>query len=274
MKPLIKIFSVVLSLLFFSLVLSPRLSANSVQADCKEARPEAPPILVTAEPADKSVKLAWIEAKDPVTYYLLRYGKSKENFEYGIANIGGKGTNSFTVGELENGVKYYFQVRAGNGCKPGKFSNTLTAMAGTPEASEQLANAKRPKNLSIYKTVLGASIAVQQEVKAEITPVIHKTSPTQLANYCAFNCFSWPLLVGEIAMLFVFFYFARKQSIIKPIFSILIPIFLYIVFYKIHGGCNSYKFLCRYFLPLSAMIYLVIFLTYKHHFIKSRTKTT
>jgi hypothetical protein len=44
--------------------------------------------------------------------------------------MGGQGTTSYTVGNLATGKKYYFVVRAGNGCTPGTFSNELSAVAG------------------------------------------------------------------------------------------------------------------------------------------------
>lgn len=234
---------------------------NTVNAGCKESRPASPPVLLSAVSQDRSVTLVWTEAQDPVTYYLVRYGLSKQNLEYGNPNIGPRGTTSFTVGELTNGIKYYFQVMAGNGCKPGKFSNTITAVPGGISTTSQ----KLPGNLSIYKQVLGdatsSAIKKTKEVK-------HTSSSTSINTQkaCAFACQSWPLLVGEAIALLLFFYLAHRHSLIKPVFSAVIPVFVYILFYRINGTCTSYKFLCKYFVPLNIIIYISIFLMQKYKF--------
>jgi hypothetical protein len=77
-----------------------------------------------------SITLTWIDASNPVTYYLVSYGLSSGNYIYGNPNIGGQGTTSFTVGGLTTGKKYFFVVRAGNGCMPGVFSHEVSAVAG------------------------------------------------------------------------------------------------------------------------------------------------
>lgn len=232
-----------------------------VNAACKESRPTSPPVLLSAVSQDRSVTLVWTEAQDPVTYYLVRYGLSKQNLEFGNPNIGPRGTSSFTVNELTNGIKYYFQVMAGNGCKPGEFSNTLTAVAG----GEAKQTSKGPGNLSIYKQVLGdatsSAIKKTKEVK-------HTSSPTSINTQktCAFACGSWPLLVGETIALLLFFYFAHRYSFIKPVLSVVIPVFTYILFYRINGSCSSYKFFCKYFVSLNIIIYISLFILQKYQF--------
>ena len=107
---------------------------NQVSANhCTDPKPNSAPILTGAVAGEDSVTLAWIEAQDPVTYYLVAYGRSKTEIEYGNPNIGGRGTTAYTVGGLTRGIKYYFKVRAVNGCKPGKFSNKLSAVPGFRE---------------------------------------------------------------------------------------------------------------------------------------------
>lgn len=234
---------------------------DRANAACKESRPTSPPILLSAVSQDRSVTLIWTEAQDPVTYYLVRYGLSKQNLEFGNPNIGPRGTYSFTVNELTNGLKYYFQVMAGNGCKPGEFSNTLTAVpGGIPTTSQKL-----PSNLSIYKQVLGdatSSAIKKTKEKKQISSITNIN--TQKA--CAFTCQSWPLLVGETIALLLFFYLAHRYSSIKPIFSVVIPVFAYILFYRINGECTSYKFSCKYFVPINIIVYISIFIVNKYKF--------
>ena len=95
---------------------------------CNERVPQ-PPILMTTIPGENSVTLKWIESNDPLTYYLVAYGTDPKRYEFGNPNIGGVGTNEYTVVGLSADTTYYFAIRAGNGCASGEFSNQLP---GTP----------------------------------------------------------------------------------------------------------------------------------------------
>lgn len=77
-----------------------------------------------------SITITWTDATDPVSYYLVSYGISSGQYIYGNPNVGAQGTTSYTVGGLATGKRYYFVVRAGNGCSPGAFSNELSEVAG------------------------------------------------------------------------------------------------------------------------------------------------
>ena len=98
---------------------------------CTDPAPGSTVQLTSAESAGAhSITLTWTVASNPVTYYLLSYGLSSGKYIYGVPNIGGQGTTSFTVGGLNTATKYYFVIRAGNGCTPGNYSNELSAVAG------------------------------------------------------------------------------------------------------------------------------------------------
>lgn len=98
---------------------------------CTDAAPGSTAQLTSAVSVGAhSITLTWTDASNPVTYYLLSYGLSAGNYIYGVPNAGGQGTTSFTVGGLATGTKYYFVVRAVNGCTPGNYSNELSAVAG------------------------------------------------------------------------------------------------------------------------------------------------
>lgn len=228
------------------------INVPSVEARCEDERP-ADPILLSAIPGDKSVTLTWAPAPRKVTSYVLRYGLSREEMQWGNPNIGGEGQTTFTITELENGVKYYFQVGANNGCRPGGFSNTMGVTAGVKTAA-----IRQPK-LGLQKDVKVLGISDSEKAKKapkkEIPQPVAAVDPRQ--NNCAFNCNSWPLLVGEIVALIIFFFAAHKYHAVRPIFSVLIPISTILLYYQFNGICYSYKFLCRYFIPLTITSYLV-----------------
>src|SRR3989344_1828935 len=249
------IFAILISVLY--------IDAACVNAANKQPEPGGKPFLLSVEPGERSAALTWQKAPDPVTYYLVRYGLTKENPEYGLSNIGNRDTTSFTVQELTNGQKYYFQVRAGNSCRPGDFSNTLSAIPGKPKVTF-----KKP-NLSMYKQILGTALTNEISEKKNTQPVedVLKTSQN-----CAFTCYSLPILIGEIILPIIFLYFSIRFRNLKTSFSVMIPIAGYVIFYFINGSCNSYIFLCKYFLPISILTYLLTLILHKYYFFRLHIK--
>ncbi len=235
---------------------------------CGAERPASAPTLVSATAGNESVILTWLPAQDPVTYYLVQYGPAKDQLIYGLPNIGDRESTSFTVDHLVNGVRYYFQVRAGNDCKPGDFSHTLSAVPGGVVAKTHLA-----PNLSIHKQVLGASTSALLEKKASE----QKKKPVVLAiskkghDICDNFCIGKPLLALEVLFLITFFYLAKKVAFIKPFAAIFIPLILNVIFYKFRGVCSSSNFFCSYFLPLSVIFFILIIIIQKHRIIQRHT---
>jgi hypothetical protein len=96
---------------------------------CHDTPPGGAPKLISATAlSGTKILLKWTQAPDPVTYYLLTYGTSSGQYHYGSANIGGHDATSYVVGELTPNKKYYFKIRAGNGCSPGAFSNEISGI--------------------------------------------------------------------------------------------------------------------------------------------------
>jgi hypothetical protein len=94
---------------------------------CNDTAPTSVPTITNITPGTNSATLNWSPAGDPVSYYLIAYGTSPEQYLYG-ANVGM--TTSYTVNNLSGGTTYYFVVRAGNGCTPGTFSVEASATPG------------------------------------------------------------------------------------------------------------------------------------------------
>jgi hypothetical protein len=65
----------------------------------------------------------------PYDNYVIRFGPTANNLLYSASFTRGyaPGVIYYTINELNPNTIYYFQVRAGNGCKPGDWGNTLSA---------------------------------------------------------------------------------------------------------------------------------------------------
>lgn len=100
-------------------------------AGCSDSPPGSTPQLVSAfAKGSNQIVLTWTGAASPVSHYLVSYGFTSGQYVYGNPNVGGQATTSYTVGSLSPGKKYYFVVKAINGCTPGTFSNEVSTTAG------------------------------------------------------------------------------------------------------------------------------------------------
>jgi len=169
---------------------------------CNDTAPGSAPKLISAAAISTSqITLKWEEAADPVTYYLVSYGTSPGNYIYGNPNVGGDGTTSYTVGSLAAGKKYYFAVRAGNGCTPGAFSSELSATALTTNTISKV-TASTVATIKPEKTVTTKAVSATPtpEVVSTQTPVpVIKTSffSSRLAKTAI------PLIVGGVILVIV-----------------------------------------------------------------------
>lgn len=260
----------VVFILLFSFLLGSKPLNEGYAISCKNQRPETPPVLLSAQAKDRSVVLTWQEAADPVTHYLVAYSRNETDLEYGNPNVGPRGTTTYTVSELTNGVKYYFKVRGENGCKPGKFSNKLSAISGYPSGF----TVSRQPNLSIYKTVEGTSVSasLEEEIDDEKAPPPAPLVVSKDQSLNCSTCVGLQLLVVELLFLLIFFYFAKKYLFLKQIYSALIPLFIYLVFYKINGSCPNDSFWCKYFLQLNVILFMIFIIFYKNKYVNVKFK--
>ncbi|MBI3984741.1 MAG: fibronectin type III domain-containing protein [Candidatus Levybacteria bacterium] len=262
----------VVLILLFSVLLAPIFIQKADALSCKNQRPEIPPVLISAEAKDRSVVLTWQPAPEPITHYLVAYARDEINLEYGNPNVGK--TTTYSVTELENGVKYYFKVRGENGCKPGKFSNKLSAIPGFPNRKSVTSTGPKQPNLSIYKTVAVASASATptEEFDDEKAP---PPAPLVAAAGQSLNCSTCvglQLLGIEMMLLLAFFYLSKRNLRLKQIYSVLIPLLVYLAFYKLNGFCPNDSFWCKYFIQLSIIVFMAFIILYKNRYINVNFK--
>jgi len=85
------------------------------------------PNLYSVVPVDGShILLYFAEGDDPIDRYILEYGTKEGEYPYSVANIGGKGTRTYTVGSLSPNTTYYFRIRGAHGTGVGPWGNVLS----------------------------------------------------------------------------------------------------------------------------------------------------
>lgn len=86
-----------------------------------------------------SITLYFTDASGSYDHYVVRYGLSAAHYTFGLDNAGGKGTRTVTIHALLPNTTYYFQVRAGNGCAPGPWSNEISTTTQNIVSTNNLA---------------------------------------------------------------------------------------------------------------------------------------
>lgn len=97
------------------------------------------PWLYAATPQSSSaILLSFTDAQSPFNHYSLRYGPYLGHYTFGIDQFGQLGTRTELVSALSPNTTYYFEVRGGNGCAPGPWSNEISATTTRSKESGSL----------------------------------------------------------------------------------------------------------------------------------------
>lgn len=122
---------IVIFIIVFSLFLVP--GVLKVEARCTDQKPDHAPNLFQIDTTDTKATLYFTPVNNAVSYYSIIYGYVKNDYSFGVSFNHGpyEGVINYTINELSPNTKYYFGVRAGNGCAAGKWSNTVSAETKT-----------------------------------------------------------------------------------------------------------------------------------------------
>lgn len=149
---------------------TPTLTPTPTAGGCTDQIPGAVHMTSAVSSGAHTISISWATSTDPVTSYVLTYGLSSGNYIYGNPSFGGQGTSSYTVGGLSTGTRYYFAMRAVNGCSTGSLSNEVSAVAGAvPTAIPTVADTTQASSVSQGDTAPTDSPTDTPE--ATITPV-------------------------------------------------------------------------------------------------------
>lgn len=156
-------------------------NSNSNPYVCTDSKPKSAPRLISARViGQNNVALTWTKAVDPVTSYLIAFGRKKGVMEYGVPNAGGHETTSYTINGLAAFTTYYFMVRATNNCMPGDFSNVLGIQV---RGGNQSILSSRTTTITKQSNIAAPGIKALKTIKKieQTEPVKQKTVPPQNA---------------------------------------------------------------------------------------------
>lgn len=93
---------------------------------CDSLKPKAP-VLTSVKKSGTQAVLKWTKV-ELATHYVIAYGLTPENLEFGVPNTGN--VTTFTVASLNSSSTYYFTVYAVNNCMPSDGSTIISSVAG------------------------------------------------------------------------------------------------------------------------------------------------
>lgn len=195
---------------------TPKIYPTPKLAECDAPSPKAP-TKVHAETVGSQIILSWDEPPEHVGYYLVAYGRYPGVLEYGNPNIGGPGTGRYAISGLTPSTRYCLQVRAGNRCAAGPFSDSLcvvtepqrshdepvrltTSNTGAPPSSHVLEGFSPLGGLVHSRpsqTALGRVLGVFDR------PTLLPPSHARTVPVCQ-NCIWWPFYLFQIGAYMIY----------------------------------------------------------------------
>lgn len=110
---------------------TPRPLSPAMAPGCSAQKPLSAPDLFQIDAKSQSLVLYFSPAIGPQDRYAILYGTAENTDLWGYEFLSkSTGVISVEIGSLQRNSRYFFKVRAGNGCMPGDWSNTLSAMTG------------------------------------------------------------------------------------------------------------------------------------------------
>ena len=125
---------VILLLLFLSLpVVHVNAQTPSPGVSCTNAIPTSAPNLYQVTSAKDSATLYFAPPSSGFDGFTISYGLDQNADAYNATLSQGptSGAVTYTVNSLTPNTKYYFKVRANNGCAPGPWSNVMSSSSGS-----------------------------------------------------------------------------------------------------------------------------------------------
>ena len=154
-------------------------SSSPTTPGCSNQVPDHSPDLFQIDTTKNKAKLFFTPVNNAVDYYYIAYGFTEGDERFGVRFDKGyyDGVIDYTINELSPNTKYYYKVRAGNGCATGAWSNWMKAKTDgvyiqtiqtipddtiTPEPTKSV---KSPTTLGVSDSVAPSKSVTPPEVK-------------------------------------------------------------------------------------------------------------
>lgn len=139
---------------------------------CNNEFPGTPQIATLKVVGPGSVELTW-EMVDRATSWTVAYGSKSGVWIYGVHNFGDSLSRAIKINRLPGG-RFYFVLRANNGCVPGAFSIEKSITASSYQST--LGASTEP--MTYTTTVMGEEV---ENVVEETTPeeFVQPSQPTK-----------------------------------------------------------------------------------------------
>ena len=185
-----------------------------------------------------SATLHWTHTTSDHTGYLIAFGTSPGNYQYGAPDIGND--DFYTVRSLTPGAQYCFYVRSLNGCMPGDRTPEYCINPGSNIVAANIAP-------SGFQTgVLGAS--TENENLLAVTPTPQESSSGQILGESQNVCQKYWLPLFFLLAFFLNIIFISRLSP-KWFVLLFISALAFSIDYLINKNtcCYGQKWLCNYY---------------------------
>lgn len=93
-----------------------------------DANTPSPPVIWLDSVSTDSITLQIRDrSSENIDSHYIMYGTESNSNQFGSGNIGGSSLLTYKVSSLQPSTRYFFKVRAGNGCATGDWSNEISA---------------------------------------------------------------------------------------------------------------------------------------------------
>lgn len=135
---------------------------NNSTPGCNNQPPASAPKIFEIRRSKDTVKLHFVPASGSVNYYYISYSDKPNQDKYGVSFDQGYsgGALTYIIKALNPRTKYYFRIRAGNGCMPGPWSPWVSTAGAKPYVIASAA-IKSPKTTRTKPVKLDTSPAVE-----------------------------------------------------------------------------------------------------------------
>ncbi len=222
-------------------------STSSDTPKCTNSYPLSPTNLIANANADGSVTLNWSNTLSDHTGYLIAFGTSSGDYQYGAPDVGN--VTNYTVKSLTPGAQYCFYVRSLNGCMPGERTPEYCINPGSNIVATNVApEGFRPG-------VLGVTTDAETP---SITSSSDKSSSGQVLGESQTTCQKqWLPLLFLLAFLINFILISRFSP--NWLTLLLIPTITLIFDYYLskNSCCYGQKWLCTYYWVGNILSFLI-----------------